>query len=172
MPRRRVKITMLWKFIFWPVVWLFIFLPAFIDPVLLPGGWLIVSRIAGIPLLFLSLFLTSTGGRTLARYAHQKPRETIWSDQFTEFGIFSCMRHPMHLGLAITPLSVALLSGWVWAIWGCGWGVAAAYWFVLHIEEKDVLEKFGAAYSDYMLRVPPFSLKPGCIKEGLKIWKP
>ena len=137
MTRKRVKITMLWKFIFWPVVWLFIFLPALFYPVMLPGSWLVFSRIVGAVLVLLSLFLTSTGGRTLARFAHREPRETIWSDQFTQFGIFSCMRHPMHLGLAIAPLSVALFSGLVWAIWGSGWGIAAAFWFVLYIEEKD-----------------------------------
>lgn len=171
MTRKQVKFTMIWKFIFWPVVWVFIFLPALIWPTSLRGGWLILSRIAGVILFFPAMFLTSTGGRTLARFGHQGDRETVWPDKFTAFGIFKCMRHPMHLGLALTPLAIALISGSVWGIWGSGWGIAAALWFVIQIEEKDTLGKFGEVYTSYMQRVPPFSLKPGCIKEGLKIWK-
>jgi protein-S-isoprenylcysteine O-methyltransferase Ste14 len=171
MTLKHIKITMLWKFVFWPVVWLLIFLPALIWPVSLDGAWLIVSRIAGVILFSLAMFLTSTGGRTLVRFGHRDSHETVWSDKFTEFGIFKCMRHPMHLGLGLFPLAIALISGLVWGIWGSGWGVASALWFVVQIEEKDVLEKFGPVYTSYMQRVPPFSLKPGCIKEGLKIWK-
>ena len=77
----------------------------------------------------------------------------------------------MHLGLAIFPLSITLISGLIWGIWGAGWDIAAAFWFVIYIEEKDNIEKFGQTYLSYMLRVPPFSLKPSCILEGLKIWK-
>ena len=163
-------IKKLWKFIFWPILWLFICIPGIIWPVMLDGTLIIISRIAGISLLFYALFLTSTGGRSLARFGHLAEHETYWPDKFTEFGIFKCMRHPMHLGLAIFPLAVALTSGLVLTIWGAGWGVAGALWFVLQIEEKDTIEKFGQTYSDYMQRVPPFSLKLSCIKAGLKIW--
>ena len=162
---------MLWKFFFWPVVWLFVFFPGFIWPVSLNGIWLVLSRIIGILLIVYSLFLTSTGGRSIAKFGHLEAHETFWPDKFTEFGIFKCMRHPMHLGLAIFPLAVALASGLVLAIWGAGWGVTGALWFVIQVEEKDTLNKFGKVYSDYMQRVPPFSLSPACIKAGLKIWK-
>jgi protein-S-isoprenylcysteine O-methyltransferase Ste14 len=140
-------------------------------PLALSGGWLFASRFFGALLLLYSLFLSSSGGRVLARQAHQEAHETFWPDKFTEFGIFGCMRHSMHMGLAIFPVSVALLSGLILPILSSGWGVAAAFWFVLQIEEKDTLSKFGQTYMDYMLRVPPFSLSPKCIKAGLKIWR-
>jgi len=161
----------LWKFYFWLIVWGLSFAPAYFYPVKLTGGILLVSRVLGGILLIYSLFLSSTGGRTLARFAHQEAHEHFWPDKFTEYGIFGCMRHAMHLGLALFPLALALLSGLVFAISASGWGVAAALWFVLVIEEKDTLEKYGSVYTDYMQRVPPFSLKLSCLKISLVVWK-
>jgi protein-S-isoprenylcysteine O-methyltransferase Ste14 len=166
-----MKITMLWKFLYWPVVWILVFIPGLIWPVALEDIWLTLSRILGVILLLYALFLSSSGGRVLARFAHRDEHETFWPDRFTEFGFFSCMRHPMHMGLALFPVALALLLGRVLPIVGSGWGVAAAFWFVLQIEEKDALEKFGDVYVDYMLRVPPFSIDPKCLREGFKIWK-
>jgi protein-S-isoprenylcysteine O-methyltransferase Ste14 len=125
---------------------------------------------AGSILLAISLLLTSAGGRTLAKQGHQKEHETVWPDKFTEFGVLGCMRHPMHLGLALFPVAVALISGSLSAICSSGWGVAGALWFVLYIEEKDALGKYNTVYSDYMQRVPPFSLKADCIKKALQTW--
>jgi protein-S-isoprenylcysteine O-methyltransferase Ste14 len=161
----------LWKFYFWFIVWTLSFLPSVFFPARLAGGWLFLSRAVGAVLLLYALFLTSSGGRTLARFAHKEAHETYWPDQFTEFGVFGCMRHGMHLGLGIFPLSLALLSGYVFAIAASGWGVAAAFWFVLVIEEKETLAKYGSVYSDYMQRVPPFSLKLSCLKKAIRIWQ-
>jgi len=169
--RKSRKITMVWKFIYWPVIWSFVFIPALFLPVSLHGILKIACLFAGVILLAISLLLTSAGGRTLAKVGHRKAHETIWPDKFTEFGIFSCMRHPMHLGLALFPVAVALISGSVPAICSSGWGVAGALWFVLHIEEKDALGKYAQIYSDYMQKVPPFSLRPACLKKALTIWK-
>ena len=161
----------LWKFYFWLIVWGLSFAPAYFYPVKLTGWILLVSRVFGGILLLYSLFLSSTGGRTLARFAHQETHEHFWPDKFTEFGIFGCMRHAMHLGLALFPLALALLSGLGFAISASGWGVTAALWFVLVIEEKETLEKYGSLYTDYMQRVPPFSLKLSCLKKSLAVWK-
>ena len=165
------KINMLWKFFFWPVVWLFIFIPAFVWPLSLIGIWLILARVFGSLLFVYSMLLASSGGRTLARYGHQEAHETFWPDKFTTFGIFGCMRHPMQFGLAIFPISVALMSGFVLPIFTSGWGVAAGLWFIIQIEEKDTIKKFGETYTNYMQKVPPLSLRIGCIKEALKAWK-
>ncbi len=162
---------MLWKFFFWPVLWLFIFIPAYFWPLYLNGLLKIVAVLAGLVFMTIALFLTSAGGRTLAKTGHQKPNETIWPDTFTDFGIFSCMRHPMHLGLAIFPVALALISSSVPAILSSGWGVSGALWFVLHIEEKDALNKYGTVYRAYMQKVLPFSLHPKCLLKSWKFWK-
>jgi|GEM_PF-3047151 protein-S-isoprenylcysteine O-methyltransferase Ste14 len=171
MNEKLTDLKRLWKFYFWIIVWAASFAPSLFYTDSLRGGWLLLSRVLGILLLLYSLFLTSTGGRTLARFAHQEGHEHYWPDKFTEFGIFGCMRHSMHMGLAFFPLSLALLSGRIYAIAAAGWSVAAALWFVLVIEEKETLEKYGTRYTDYMQRVPPFSLKLDCLRAAMKIWK-
>ncbi|MGD9900185.1 MAG: isoprenylcysteine carboxylmethyltransferase family protein [Calditrichaceae bacterium] len=171
MTRKSGNPVHLWKFYYWPIVWLFVFLPGFIWPILLEGAWLVAARIAGVVLLIYALFLTSTGGRVLARLGHQEAHETFWPDKFTEFGIFKFMRHPMHLGLALFPLAIALISGMALPIAGAGWGVTGALWFVLQIEEKDNLKKFGQVYCNYAQKVPPFSISLKCLKAGMEIWR-
>ncbi len=165
------KITMVWKFIYWPVIWFFVFVPALFWPVSLHGILKISGMFTGVILLAVALLLTSAGGRTLAKWGHKEAHETIWPDNFIDFGIFSCMRHPMHLGLALFPVAVALMSGSVPAICSSGWGVSSALWFVLHIEEKDALSKYGLVYSEYMQRVLPFSFTVNCLKKALMIWQ-
>lgn len=171
MLKKLKNISMIWKFYFWPAVWLLVLLPSLEFPILLENIWLIAGRILGVILLIYSMFLVSSGGRTLAKYGHKAEHETFWPDEFSMVGIFSCMRHPMHLGLAILPLSVALISGNVVAIAASGWGVAAALWFVLHVEEKDTLMKYGKAYSEYMKKIPPFSFKFSCVKKAFSVWR-
>ncbi len=162
------KITKVWKFFYWPVVWLIVYVPAFVRPVYLYGFQKTIALVFGLILIGISLLLTSAGGRTLAQKGHQKDHKTLWPDKFIEFGIFNCMRHPMHLGLAIFPVALALISGSVPAILSSGWGVSGALWFVLQIEEKDALNKYGMVYSAYMQKVPPFSLRLRCIKSLIK----
>jgi protein-S-isoprenylcysteine O-methyltransferase Ste14 len=171
MLKKLKNMSMIWKFYFWPIAWLLVLLPSLAFPILLENIWLIVARIIGVILLIYSMFLASSGGRTLAKYGHKAEHVTFWPDEFSMVGIFSCMRHPMHLGLAIFPLSVALISENVVAIAASGWGVAAALWFVLHVEEKDTLMKYGEAYSEYMKKTPPFSLKFSCMKKAFNVWK-
>ncbi len=165
------KITMVWKFFFWPVVWIGVGLPALFYPISLPKIGLVVGRILGFLLLLYSLFLASSGGKTLAKFAHNEAHETFWPDRFTQFGVFGCMRHPMHLGLAVFPVAISLLSGRVLAICSSGWAVTAALWFVIQVEEKDAVEKYGRTYFEYTQKVRPFSIKPACFYEALKIWR-
>ncbi|MBW1994824.1 MAG: hypothetical protein JRI77_10310 [Deltaproteobacteria bacterium] len=74
--------------------------------------------------------------------------------------------HPMHLGLALLSVAVAMMWGSIPVILASGWGVAAAFWFVLMIEEKETLQRFGDEYSRYMQRTPPFVLSPKCLRKG------
>ena len=170
MSKRKFNITKMWKFYFWLIVWTSVFIPSFFYPILLDGVWLILARALGVVLFFYSMFLASSGGRTLAKFGHKDEHETFWPDKFQAVGIFSCMRHPMHLGLAIFPVAVTLISGYVLAIVTSGWGVAAAFWFVVYIEEKDTMEKYAGTYPEYIKTVPPFSLSIRCVKEAFKLW--
>ena len=160
---------MLWKFIFWPVVWLSVFIPGWIYSYNLSGVVKIISFFIGFILFLYSISLISIAGRTLKKYAHKNGSTTFWPDKFTPLGLYKCMRHPMHFGLALLPVSIALMWGSVPVMLSAGWGVAAAFWFVLMIEEPETIAKFEDEYLRYMQEVPAFSINPLCIDEGLKV---
>jgi len=143
---------MVWKFLFWPTVWVIILVPGWIWPLYLDGFIRLATFFLGLILFAGSIALTAVGGRTLKRFAHQQNRKTFWPDTFTAKGIYGCMRHRMHLGLALLPVAIAMMWGSIPVILASGWGVAAAFWFILMIEEKETLQRFDDKYSQYMQR--------------------
>jgi protein-S-isoprenylcysteine O-methyltransferase Ste14 len=77
--------------------------------------------------------------------------------------IYQCVRHPHHLGVGIFMTSLGLLMGhlysfliisisqWVWVIA-----------FLVLVEEKELVEKFGQEYQAYRQKVPMLVPKPIC----------
>ncbi len=157
-----------WKFAYWPVIWIITLAP----PLMLEWG----PRLSGPPGLFLqalglvviaySLLLTSVAGRTLRLYGHKG--DSFWPDKLVDVGIYSCMRHPQHLGLALFPVGLSLVTAMPVVLLASGWSVAGALAFVLLVEESECLAKYGEEYVAYMRRVPPFSLNPRCLMEALR----
>ena len=158
--------NMIWKFLFWPSVWTITFLPGWIWPLYLDGVIRLAAFFLGLLLFFYMILLTAVAGRTLRYFAHQENRKTFWPDKFTAIGIYGCMRHPMHLGLALLPVAIALMWGSIPVILTAGWSVAATFWFVLTIEEKETLQYFDNEYSSYMQHTPAFTLSPKCLIKG------
>ncbi len=160
------KLAMKLKALFWLIVYVFIFSTYFIWDKKLSDGIGQVSFIVGVFLFFYSLALSAIAGRTLKRFAHKKKDEFI-PDRFVDNGIYSCMRHPMHLGIGLLPLSFALISGNLAMILASGWGIGAAFWFVLAIEEPETLRKYKDDYIEYLQKTPAFSLSLKCLEDGL-----
>jgi len=160
-----------WKFIYWLISLAIVLTPGFFIDIKLSGFLGVVSFILGIGLFIYSLFIASLAGRTLKLYAHKSnEKRHFWPNKFTKIGVYKCMRHPMHLGLALLPLSIALMWGSVAAILASGWGVALALIFVLLIEEPQTLKKFDN-YCEYIKEVPAFSFNISCLKEALEAIK-
>jgi len=157
---------MIWKFLFWPAVWITTFLPGWIWPLYLDGFVHSAAFFLGLILFANAIALTAIGGRTLRHFAHKGNRKTFWPNKFITVGIYGCMRHPMHLGLALLPIAITLMWGSIPAILATGWSVAATFWFVLTIEEKEALQYFGNEYSRYMQNTPAFTLSPKCLIKG------
>lgn len=160
----------MWKFLYWPVVWLLVFLPSYLlrDIGTLTdifGVWL---SLVGILILAWAFSLHITAGKTLKKIGHTPGHRGIWPNRLVKSGIYSCMRHPEHLGLAIIPFGVALLLNSLVAILSSGWAILAAFFFVVVIEEPECIEKFGEDYFEYMKNTPAFSLRVGCFIKGLK----
>lgn len=160
----------LWKFAYWPIAWTIIFLPAAVmgDVGSIGGALGALLRALGSAVIIWALLIHAVAGRTLKHLGHSRGRRGIWPDRLVTAGIYSCMRHPEHLGLALIPLGLALLLASSLALGLAGWGTLAALLFVLAIEEPECLRKFGTDYYEYMRRTPAVSLKPSCIVAGLK----
>ncbi|MBN1834570.1 MAG: isoprenylcysteine carboxylmethyltransferase family protein [Spirochaetales bacterium] len=70
-------------------------------------------------------------------------------------GVFARVRHPMYLGSWLLPVALTLLTGSVAAAAVCV-VILLFYLGVSRHEERLLLEKHGAAYREYMGRVPWF----------------
>jgi len=80
-----------------------------------------------------------------------------WSTKLIVKNVYKCVRHPHHLGVGMFMTFLGLLIGypvtfiiitvsqWLWV-----------FLFVLFIEEKECLEKFGDEYREYSKNVPMF----------------
>ncbi|MCD6527959.1 MAG: isoprenylcysteine carboxylmethyltransferase family protein [Desulfuromonas sp.] len=160
----------IWKFFFWPAVWIMVFFAASLldkqyDRSPSMGHW---SIPVGIAVLLWGLTVHIVAGKTLKKRGHTTGHKSIWPDQLVTSGIYSCMRHPQHLGLALIPLGIALLLGSITAIFTSGWAILAASLFVIIIEEPECQEKFSDEYFRYMQRTPPLSLSVKCLATGWK----
>ncbi len=155
------------KVLFWIIVYLGILAVGLLNSFELNSFCSFLFTILGIFITIYALTLASIAGRTLKFYAHKEPGSSFIPDKFTNLGIYSCMRHPMHLGIGLLPLGVALLFGNVAAIFASGWVLAAAFWFVLAIEEPETISSYGDDYIKYMQSVPPFSFSLKCLEYGL-----
>jgi len=161
--------TGLWKFLYWPIVWVLIFLPTMMrgDTGSIGGSWGALCAAFGIVILAWAFTIHVIAGRTLKRLGHSQKNTNIWPDRLVTAGIYSCMRHPQHLALALIPVGIALVLASPTAMISSGWGILAAFLFVLVAEEPECLKKFGLTYYEYMGRTPTFSLKPSCVIAGL-----
>ncbi|MGQ4891900.1 MAG: methyltransferase family protein [Candidatus Njordarchaeia archaeon] len=126
-------------------------------------------RLVGVIIIILSGLLLHASGRTLRKYGLTDPTRFGDTDKLVTVGIYSCIRHPHHLGIALFALGFGLALG---SITYLAVGVPimwiAVYWFVKKIEEPEALEKFGDAYKTYIKEVPAFIPWKGC-KRNLSI---
>lgn len=125
-------------------------------------------RIIGVIGVLLVHFLLKRTGKLLRIYG--KCELWGWSTSLITQNIYRCIRHPHHLGVGLFMTFLGLLIGypvtfliitfsqWLWILL-----------FVIFIEEKECLEKFGDEYRKYKKEVPMFIGNPICIiKELLK----
>jgi len=167
---RKVK-EGIWKFLYWPLLWLLTLgLPYLLLKNVSPfeGVWKTISRTVGAALMVWAFFIHGVAGRTLRYFGHKDPKNrSIWPDKLVVDGIYSCMRHPQHLGLSLVAVALSLLLASPIAILSSGWAVVGTLLFVLFVEEPECLEKFGRDYYEYMKRVKAFTLDPKCVIRGV-----
>ena len=112
--------------------------------------WAIVAGVvlmaADVAILF--IVEAQLGGRRLVGQA-----ELTGSGELAESGLYAWVRHPRYLGMMMGVLGVCLLAGSRPL-----WLVAALWWIaarvIIRLEERELRDRFGAAYAAYAKRVP------------------
>lgn len=119
-------------------------------------------RIIGLTGVILAHFLLKRTGKLLRIFGECELWG--WSTKLIVKNVYKCVRHPHHLGIGIFMTFLGLLIGypvtfivifttqWLWV-----------FLFVIFIEEKECIEKFGNEYLEYKKNVPMFFGNPVCI---------
>jgi len=161
-----------WKFLYWIITWIFVALSSLLDRfwVLgIPEPTSTILRIIGLLVVAYSILLSGVAGRTLKKYGHMEIRGGFRApDRLVTEGIYSCMRHPNHFGLALMPIGIAMLLASQTALLFSGWGFGAAMFFLVRFEEPENMSRFGESYVEYVKKTPPFNLSLKCLSRGIK----
>ena len=129
----------------------------------------VFSLALGVLVLWLVMRISRNTGRLLAREGREGDLPRGDTNRLVTEGVYSCMRHPMHLGLLLFPLSLALLIGSLSFILVIA-PLEALFilTMVKLMEEPEAIAKFGDAYREYRRRVPMFNLRPDCLRRLLR----
>ena len=126
----------------------------------------VATLIPGYFLLRTIIKISRNTGRYLAKHGREGDLPPLEVNKLVTTGIYSCMRHPMHLGLIFFPLAFALLVGSpVFIMILAPAEMLLMLIMIKFYEEPQARKKFGTAYDDYKKQVPFFSLK--CVRQLL-----
>lgn len=128
-----------------------------------------ISFIIGSLLIVLVMRISKNTGRTLAKYGRKGNLKRLETNTLVHEGIYRHMRHPMHLGLLLFPLSFALIIGSPSFIFIIA-PIEAIFMLIMikKLEEPEAIRKFGNQYILYKSQTPRFCFKIKCLKELLK----
>ena len=130
--------------------------------------WHLGSLLLGVLLLRLVFRMSRVTGRTLARHGRVGELPRMETNRLVTSGPYGCMRHPMHLGLMLFPWAVALIIGSLsFVLYIAPLEMVLMVILILTLEEREVSRKFGEAYQAYRRQVPPFNLRPDCLRRLL-----
>ncbi len=164
-------ISWYFKFIYWFISLSIVFLAPLLFKIEIGSSFKLILFFIGLILFFYSILIASIAGKTLKKYAHLENKNREFEpNKFINIGIYKFMRHPIHLALAILPLSIALMIGNISSILAAGWSIVMAFVFVIFIEEPEAIKKYGSEYLNYIKNTPFWSFKFN-MKDCIKILK-
>jgi protein-S-isoprenylcysteine O-methyltransferase Ste14 len=129
----------------------------------------IISFVIGLLILLLVIRISKNTGRTLAKYGRKGNIPKMDTNVLVAQGVYKYMRHPMHLGLLLFPLSIAFLIGspsFIFII--APVEIILMFLMIKLIEEPEAIKKFGSEYIEYKNHLPWFCFKIPCLKELMK----
>lgn len=128
-----------------------------------------ISGLFGILLLVLVMRISKNTGRTLAKFGRHGNLKRMETNVLVTEGVYNYMRHPMHFGLMLFPMSIAFILGspsFILLI------APAEIIFMLimikFIEEPEAIRKFGNQYLEFKAQRPWFCFKLKCLRELVK----
>jgi len=133
-----------------------------IDVVLKTESFPLLVRFVGLMGMIVAHFPLKRTGRLLKLLGEQK--EWGCTNRLITTDIYTCVRHPHHLGVGIFMTSLGLLIGHWWSfliITITQWVWVVAFLFL--VEEKELTEKFGEEYKAYRQQVPMLFPKLMCV---------
>ena len=129
----------------------------------------VISFVIGFLFLILVMKISRNTGRTLAKYGRKGNLQRMETNVLVAQGMYKYMRHPMHLGLLLFPLSIAFLTGSPsFIILIAPIEIIFMLIMIKFYEEPEAIRKFGSQYLEYKNQVPWFCFKIHCLKELLK----
>ncbi|MHB8854353.1 MAG: methyltransferase family protein [Ignavibacteriaceae bacterium] len=126
----------------------------------------VISFVIGFLLLILVMKISRNTGRTLAKYGRKGDIKRMETNVLVKQGVYKYMRHPMHLGLLLFPLSIAFLIGSPSFILIIA-PIEIIFMLIMikFFEEPEAIRKFGNEYLEYKNQVPWFCFKIKCLEE-------
>jgi protein-S-isoprenylcysteine O-methyltransferase Ste14 len=123
-------------------------------------------RVAGLMGVLLAHFPLKRTGRLLGRLTDSD----AWgcTNELVTTDLYHCLRHPHHFFIGIFMTSLGLAIGHIWSfllitipqwLWIFG--------FLILVEERELLQKFGGQYAKYRQEVPMLLANPACLMETL-----
>ncbi len=116
------------------------------------------SVIVGGVILVIGCIVSYIAGRTLTLktlFSLTQIHPERYHQQLVTNGLYGKIRHPRYIGHWMIALGLAMTTGlllmWLFFIW-LVIGLAA----LALLEERELRQRFGKAYADYMCRVPAF----------------
>lgn len=108
----------------------------------------IVAMLLGYGIVFAGATLVAEGWRAIHRARREGRLETK--------GVYARMRHPQYTGLFLIVFGEGVVH-WPTVVSVVAFPIiVVAYWLLARREERDMVEEYGAAYREYMSRVPMF----------------
>ncbi len=132
------------------------------DLILRTGPFLLLVRFFGLAGMLLAHFPLKRTGKLLKLLG--EPEKWGCTSRLVTTDVYQCVRHPHHLAVGIFMTSLGLFIGHPWSfliitiiqwLWILG--------FLFLVEERELVEKFGAEYIAYRQQVPMLFPKPLCV---------
>ena len=121
----------------------------------------IYLRVLAILGMVFSFLLLRVSGRTLKTLG--EPEEWGWTTKLVTEGLYSCIRHPHHLGIGLFVTFLSMLVGLFTTLVTALLIWISIYLFLVRVEEPEALEKFGQEYQRYREKVPMLLGSPICL---------